>query len=150
MLPDLIHDLQTTKDQTVIYFTLSADELNKSYAATKWSNREMLHHLTDAESVLYDRIRRGISNPGQVVWGFDQDAWCDQLQYKEMDLGLNKQIYTSVRDGIIELAERFYESHGQNGYVHNETGLRTVQQEFDKVAWHNQHHLKQIEQALAT
>jgi len=32
--------------------------------------------------------------------------------------------------------------------VHSETGLRTLQDEFDKVANHNEQHLKQIAAAL--
>ena len=149
MLNELLESLRATKVQTMKYFELSVDDLNKTYAPGKWTNREMLHHFADAETVLYERIRRGIAKPGQVIWGFDQDAWCVELGYMQMDLAVNAQIYSHVRDAIILLAERFYESHGGNEYVHSETGLRTVKDEFDKVAWHNEHHLKQIDAALS-
>jgi hypothetical protein len=33
--------------------------------------------------------------------------------------------------------------------VHSETGVRTLKDEIDKVAWHNENHLAQIRAALA-
>jgi hypothetical protein len=147
-LTELLTELKATSDETLSYFALPEDKLVKTYATGKWTVRQLLHHLADAESVLYERIRRGIARPGQVVYGFDPDAWADHLAYANRDLNRNRRMYQVVRENIIELAELDYESKGQQVYVHNETGLRTVKQEFDKVAWHNRHHLKQIRQAL--
>jgi hypothetical protein len=41
-----------------------------------------------------------------------------------------------------------YEKDGHREFVHSETGVRTLKDEFDKVASHNEHHLQQIELAL--
>lgn len=144
----IVADLQRTKGETLALYGLGDAELAKTYALNKWPVRHLLHHLADAESVLYDRIRRGISKPGQVVWGFDQDAWADALHYDQKPLALSKSVFTACRENIIYLAEQFYTSHGSNQYVHSETGLRTVQDEIDKVVWHNEHHLEQIRKAL--
>ncbi|MFK7924152.1 MAG: DinB family protein [Bacteroidia bacterium] len=144
----LIDQLKATQAQTLAYFDLPEERLAQTYASGKWSVRQLLHHLADAETVLYERIRRAISKPNQVVWGFDQDAWAVGLRYAERPLKLNRAVFTAVREAIIDLAERHYEADGANPYVHNETGKRTLKEEFDKVVWHNEHHLKQIEQAL--
>jgi len=45
-------------------------------------------------------------------------------------------------------AQMHYERDGHREFVHSETGVRTLKEEFDKVASHNQHHLQQIELAL--
>ncbi len=37
---------------------------------------------------------------------------------------------------------------GQREFVHSVTGVRTLKDEMDKVAWHNEHHLGQIRTAL--
>ena len=145
---EILKGLQQTKATTLAYFNLTESDLDKTYAEGKWTVRELLHHLADAETVLYDRIRRGIAKPNQVVWGFDQDEWCNNLEYKKMPLLLNQQVYASVRESIIYLAEQYYETSGGNTYVHNETGKRTVKDEFDKAVWHNEHHLNQIKEAL--
>ncbi|MGB0932152.1 MAG: DinB family protein, partial [Chitinophagales bacterium] len=127
---------------------LPEEELQKTYGEGKWNIRQILNHLSDAETVLYDRIRRGISKPRQVIWGFDQNAWAEKLNYNTFPLEVNQNIYKSVRESIIYLANEYYEPLGDNVFTHNETGLRTLRDEFEKVAWHNQGHLEQIEIAL--
>ena len=145
----IIQDLKSLRDQTLPYFGLPESSLLKSYATGKWTVQELLNHITDAETVLYERIRRTISKPNQVIWGFDQDAWCAGLDYKHMPVQLNKPIYIAVREAIIFLAEKYYEKLGQHEFVHSETGKRTLKDEFDKVVWHNEHHLNQIKIALS-
>lgn len=145
---ELINTLKDTKESTLKFFDLPDADLDKSYQEGKWTIRQLLNHLADAETVLYDRIRRVIAKPKQVVWSFDQKAWAKNLNYNKFPLSINKQIYSSVRDSIIYLVNEFYESKGENEFIHSETGLRLLKDEFEKVALHNQHHLNQIIKAL--
>ena len=144
----LLTALSVSMEETLSYFDLDDEDLEKTYAPGKWTIRQLLHHFADAESVLYERIRRGIAKPGQVVYGFDQDAWAEQLNYADRELSVDHAIYLAIRRGVMTLATAYYDSAGDRQYVHSETGLRTVKEEFDKVAWHNEHHLRQIRQAL--
>lgn len=143
---DIVTRLETTRDRTLRHFDLTEEQLNRSYAAGKWPVRSILHHLADAETVLFDRIRRVISEPRQVIWAFDQDAWA--RDYTTIPLEVSRNIYEAVRAGIIHHARSHYDASGHREFVHSETGLRTLRAEFDKVAAHNEHHLEQIERAL--
>ena len=145
----LIHDLESTLHETMQYFDLGEDDLNRTYAPGKWPVRFLLHHLADSESVLNDRIRRVLSEPRQVLWVFDQDGWARGLDYAQFPLAISRGIYESVRRGIIHLAALHYENHGHLEFVHSVTGVRTLKDEFDKVAAHNAQHLEQIRTALA-
>lgn len=145
---EIIEKLETTKAATLGYYDLKAEQLDTSYGLGKWTVRYILHHLADAETVLYDRIKRVISEPKQVQWAFDQDAWAKELDYSSLPLELSKNIYAAVRDGIIYTARLHYESRGHREFVHSETGIRTLKEEFEKVAAHNEYHLEQIKKAL--
>ena len=145
---DIVTRLEAAKKRTLSCFALSDEQLNRNYGPGKWSVRFLLHHLADAETVLFDRIRRVISEPKQVIWAFDQDAWATGLDYSRMPLELSRRIYDAVRDGIIYQARLHYDKDGHREFVHSETGIRTLKAEFDKVASHNEHHLEQIELAL--
>lgn len=147
---EIIEGLQHTQTQTLSYFELSEEQLAKTYAPGKWTIRQLLHHITDADTVLYDRLRRTISNPGQVIWAFDQDLWAEGLEYASFPLEVNKAIYAATRAAVIYLAQHHYANAGGKQFVHSATGLRTLKDEFDKVVWHNQRHLDQIAQALAS
>jgi hypothetical protein len=146
---NLIVELQKTKEQTLEYFDLSEVKLNHAYEKGKWTARQLLNHLADAETVLYDRLRRIISEEKPVIWAFNQDAWCKELEYEQFPLSINKNVYSSVRVSIIYLAENYYEKFGSKEFIHSETGLRTLKDEFNKIANHNKHHLNQIAKAIA-
>jgi hypothetical protein len=145
---DLIRQLESTRDETLGYFSLDQGDLNRSYAPGKWSVRFLLLHLADSETVLFDRIRRVLSEPRQVIWVYDQDAWAKGLDYSRVPLDIARGIYDSVRKGIIYYADLYYEQKGRLEFVHSVTGVRTLKDEFDKVASHNEHHLAQIRLAL--
>jgi hypothetical protein len=144
----IVAELERTKTETVKYFDLADDDLQKTYGPGKWSVRYVLNHLADAETVLFYRIRRVISEPNQVIWVYDQSAWADKLDYSTVPLELAKSIYVSSREGILHYARRHYEGSDAITFVHSVTGLRTLKDEFDKVAAHNQHHVYHIERAL--
>jgi len=144
----LIRELEATRDETLRYFSLGQDELMRTYAPGKWSVKFILHHLSDSETVLFDRIRRVISEPRQVLWVYDQDAWAEGLNYAQAPLEISRRIYESVRMAIIYYAGIYYEPKGHLEFVHSVTGVRTLKDEFDKVADHNEHHLSQIRSAL--
>lgn len=145
---DLRNQLEQTKTETLVFFELEEEDLDKSYAKGKWTIRYILHHLADTETVLFDRIRRIISEPRQVLWDFDQDAWVKNLDYDQRPLKLSKKIYSAVRDGLIYYIDPHYVKQGDLEYVHSVAGIRTLKGEFEKVASHNQHHLDQIREAL--
>jgi DinB family protein len=145
---NIITNLESTRDRTLKYFDLGNDDLDRVYEPGKWSIRFILHHLADAEAVLSDRIRRTISEPRSVLWAFDQDKWATGLNYSQMPLDLSRRIYEATRAAIIHLAGQHYDRSGHLEFIHSETGLRTLKDEFDKVAAHNEHHLDQIEAAL--
>lgn len=145
----LIRDLESTRDDTLQYFSLGDRDLDRTYADGKWSVRFLLHHLADTETVLSDRIRRVISEPRQVLWVFDPDAWAKGLDYSQVPLNLSRQVYEAVRNATIFHARRHYETHGHLEFVHSVTGVRTLKDELEKVASHNAHHLSQIRAALS-
>lgn len=144
----LITDLERTRNETLKYFSLGNDDLERTYGPGKWSVRYLLHHISDSEVVLHDRICRVLSEPRQVLWWYDQDAWAKGVDYSTKPLAISRRVYESVREAIIYFAGLHYEDKGHLEFVHSVTGVRTLKDEFDKAADHNEHHLEQIRQAL--
>ena len=145
----LIHELTTTRNETLKYFDLGDQDLERTYGPGKWSIRFLLHHIADSETIENDRIRRILSERRQMLPVAEQDAWARGLGYQELPLDISRRIYESVRSGIIYLAGRHYQTHGHLEFVHSVDGVRTLKQEFDKVAAHNATHLEHIRLALS-
>jgi len=144
----LISELERTRDETLRYFALDASSLARSYGPGKWSVQYILHHLADSESVFLDRIHRIVSEPRPLIPVMDQEAWAAGMDYSHMPLAIARQVYESVRNAIIYHAGVHYERNGHREWVHSVDGVRTLKQEFDKVAEHNENHLRQIRTAL--
>lgn len=144
----IIKKLSETKIITEAYFDLPENDLQKSYGIGKWNIRNILVHLADAESVLHERLKRIISEPKKVIWAFDQDLWCKNLNYESFPLEISKGLFSANRQSVIYLANQYYQHLGSIEFVHSETGIRTLKQEFDKIANHNAEHIKQIKLAL--
>ena len=145
----LLTELEETKEQMLAYFDLTERDLRKRYAPEKWSVKVLLNHIVDAETVMYDRIRRAIAEqPKPVIWGFQQDNWAKHLNYETFPLSLNKNLFIAVRENIKHLASQYYKQVDQFQFIHSETGLRTLKAEFEKIVWHCEHHMLQIELAL--
>jgi hypothetical protein len=143
-----IKELERTRDETLRYFASGTDDLARTYGPGKWSVRYLLHHLTDSETVFFDRIRRVLSEPRQVIWVYDQEAWARKLDYAALPLEISRPIYESVRAGIVHYAGRHYDGSDKLEFVHSVTGVRTLRDEFEKVVTHNEKHLGHIRLAL--
>jgi hypothetical protein len=76
---DIVTRLETARIHTLEYFEPSDEQPARSYVPGKWSVKFILHHLTDAETVLFDGILT--SEPKQVLWALDQDAWGSGRDY---------------------------------------------------------------------
>jgi hypothetical protein len=93
----LITLLEDTRSETLKYFELSDPDLDRTYGPCKWPVRFLLHHLTDSETVFYDRICRVLSEPRQVLWVYDEHAWAKGLDYARKPLQLARPVYESLR-----------------------------------------------------
>lgn len=144
----LIAELERTRDETLRCYSLGASDLSRSYGPRKWTVKHILHHLADSEQVLYERIARTIAESRPHITVFQESSWAEKLEYESLPLEISRGIYDAVRRAHIHFARKFYASHGHLEFVHSEMGVRTLRQEFDKVADHNEHHLAQIRAAL--
>ncbi len=146
---EILQLLQDTKSFTIPCFDLSNIELNKNYGEGKWTIRQILHHLTDTEYLFLGRLKKIMAEPKQVIWAFNQDEWNETFDYINEALTSNKELYSLCREMNIELIEKYYDQFKDKVFVHNITGLRTLQLEFEKVGLHNHSHNEQIKIALA-
>ena len=145
---DIIEQLEQAKAETLQYFDLPEQDLLKNYGPGKWSIRYVLHHLADSENIFLYRIRRVLSEPKQVIWAANSDAWAKTLDYSSVPLELARGVYVASRDAVVYLARRHYGKSHEIQFVHSEAGLRTLKDEFDKVALHNRQHIGHMEKAL--
>ena len=146
----IIQDLEASRDETLQYFALGADDMRRRYGPNKWCIAYVLHHLADVEAMELERIYRTLSEARPELLTIDADAWASGLAYDLRSLPLSRALFESARNTVIHYATLFYESKGQREYFHSEFGPVALKQEFEKVALHNAKHLGHVRTALLT
>jgi len=140
----IIQSLQDTMHETLRFYDMPAPLMKNSYGAGKWTLRQLLVHLSDAETVLLDRLRRLASEKKPVLMAFDENDWAKGLFYKQRDLALSRQQFEIARRNIIELACALPKRIDKNAGTHSQAGTRTFGQILKMCAAHNAHHLEQL------
>jgi len=144
---NLMRELERTRDETLQYFSLDQGALARTYAPGKWPVGHILHHLSDSETV--SSIASVACSASPVRWSGDGPGCLAKgLDYARVPLDISRQVYESVRNAVIYYAGVHYERSGHLEFVHSVDGVRTLRDEFDKTAAHNEHHLSQIRSAL--
>jgi uncharacterized damage-inducible protein DinB len=85
--------------------SFSEQSASKGYAAGKWTLKEVLLHIADAERVFSYRmlrIGRGDTTP---LAGFDQDPWVVTSHANDRSLSSLLHEYQAVREATLVLAD---------------------------------------------
>ena len=79
------------------YFSLPDDKGDYAYAANKWTVKQVLQHLADAERVFAYRALRISRNDATPLASFDENAYVQNAFTQQRSLSSLKQEFNSVR-----------------------------------------------------
>ena len=121
----------------------SPPDFERSYAPDKWSARQILTHLAQAELALGSRVRMALATPDYVAQSFDQDAWMARESGLSGRAALDALVATNAMNcalfDSLSTSDRFV------AFSHPEYGALTVDWVIHQMAGHLIHHLKQLE-----
>ena len=140
----VINELRRTLTLSIPFFESEPAFLARTYAAGKWTVRQILAHLTDTEIVHQYRVRMLLSEPGCALSAFNQDKWAKTLAYQQRDMLLMRRLFTTSRESMMELVDFLPEQiFGRSG-THSELGEVRAWDVVGKAATHNMHHYGQL------
>jgi DinB superfamily len=116
---------------------------NKTYAPGKWTARQILVHLAQAEIALTTRVRYGASQTNYVAQPFDQDAW---LSLDRADGPTALDTYIALRRFNLAMFKGLTPAQRRQPFTHPEYGPLTPDWVAAQIAGHELHHLKQLRQ----
>lgn len=121
------------------------EKLNYKYAAGKWSIKEVLIHLTDAERVFAYRALRFARNDKTELSGFDENSWAKESHADERSLESLIKEHNNVRGASISLFENLTDeismrSGPANGKEISVRALGYI------ICGHELHHLRVIQE----
>jgi hypothetical protein len=110
----------------------------------KWSMREVVQHLADAELVGAFRYRMILAHDRPALQGYDQDRWAERLRYRDCDLAGALAQLEALRAANLRLLERTSPEERRRAGVHAERGEESVEHMTRMYAGHDLVHLRQL------
>ena len=98
--------------------SLSEGDLDLSRADGKWTVREIIHHIADAEDIWKNIIKAAIGNPGchfDMNWYPVDNKWAPAMGYSERGVQNSVELFRVSRKQIIEMLE--YKPEAWNNFV---------------------------------
>jgi hypothetical protein len=126
-----------------LYWELKDKKLGSSYAAGKWTAREILAHLADTEGVYGFRVRLALAADHPTIQPFDQDGF--NRLYQGIDASLAIEVFRAQRTWNLELFRSLTPAQRERAALHPERGEETVGHIIALLAGHDLNHLAQLE-----
>ena len=126
----------------VLIHSIPADKIDYRYAEGKWSVREVLCHILDAERIFAYRALRFARNDGTHLPGFDENAFAPEANAAGRSMKKIADEFTHVRASTVDLFEGFTEEMlRRRGVSGNNYEISVLAFGF-VIAGHENHHRK--------
>jgi hypothetical protein len=133
---------------------LTEADLDLARAADKWTIRQIVHHMADAEVLWEVAIKSALGNCGclfDASWYIIDNKWAEPLCYATRPVDGAVALYRAIRQQILELLEYVPGAWQKHILFHwanpDEANPWTVD---DIVTWQSRHAMIHIEQILDT
>lgn len=130
----------------VVLTGVFGEEEDFTTAPGKWSIRQILAHLADAEVVGTHRFRQVIAEENPMLVAFDQDAWARNLDYARRKPKQSLETFRRVRAENHELLKELPESAFERTGNHTENGPMSLRRLLEGYANHAESHARQMQQ----
>jgi hypothetical protein len=115
-------------------------------APGKWSVRQIVAHLADAELVGAHRMRAVIAEENPTLTGFDQNAWTHHLDYAQRKPKQSLESFRRQRAENYDLLKNLPESAYARTGNHTEIGSVTLLRLVEGYAQHAEQHARQLQE----
>jgi hypothetical protein len=112
----------------------------------KWTIRQIVAHLADAELVGAHRFRQVVAEDHPTLIAFDQDAWVRNLDYAHRKPKQSLETFRRIRAENHELLKSLPPEAFERAGNHSQNGRVTLAQMLDGYAQHAESHARQLQE----
>jgi hypothetical protein len=129
----------------VVLTGVFGEEEDFTPAPGKWSARQIVAHLADAELVCGHRCRQIAAEENPTLIAFDQEAWARHLNYSGRKPKQSLETFRRLRAENYELLKSLPESAFERAGNHTEAGRMTLRAHVERNAQHAESHARQLQ-----
>lgn len=129
--------------------TLSVEELNWVYRPEGWSIKQVVHHCADSHMNSFIRFKLALTEDIPTIKPYEEAKWAELVDGKSDNISSSIQIIEGVHTRWVLLLKSFGGKELKKKFVHPTNNKTSCLDEIIGLyAWHCNHHLAHIEQAL--
>ena len=139
-----------TLPESIISLTknLSETELNYKYRPKGWTIKQVVHHCADSHINSLLRFKLTLTEKEPIIRPYFEDRFAELIDYSE-SIDDSISILVGVHKKLVVLLKNLNQEELKLEFIHPEHGKRfSLEETIGTYAWHSNHHLAHIEQAL--
>ena len=139
VFPKQISEAVTGMDQAI---------LERPYRPDGWTVRQVVHHCADSHMNAFIRFKLALTEVDPVIKPYDQVKWAMQTDYTT-DPMISINLLESVHYRWVHLMKSMDKSDWDKSFIHPEYNrVQKLRQTVMLYAWHGNHHLGHVRNAL--
>lgn len=128
---------------------LTAQELHWQYRPDGWAIQKVVHHCADSHMNSFIRFKLSLTENTPTIKPYFEDKWAELPDTTEAPILESIQILYGLHSRWVLLLKSLTQDDLKKAFIHPEHGRRiTVAENIGIYAWHSNHHLAHIKQAL--
>lgn len=124
---------------------LDEAQLETPYRDGGWTVKQLVHHVADSHMNAYIRFKLGLSEENPMIKPYNQDAWAQMPDTKNLPINLSFTILHAVHRRWYEILINITPEQWERTVVHPEYNKQmTLWYLLGMYAWHSRHHTAHI------
>jgi hypothetical protein len=129
--------------------TLSFEELNWIYRPKGWNIKQVVHHCADSHINSLIRFKLALTEDVPTIKPYEEALWAELADGNNNDISPSIQIIEGVHARWVLLLKSLGSRELKRQFFHPENlKISSLEETIGVYAWHCNHHLAHIEQAL--
>ena len=124
---------------------LDEAQLETPYREGGWTVKQLVHHVADSHMNAYIRFKLGLSEENPTIKPYNQDAWAQMPDTKNLPINLSFTILHAVHRRWYEILINISPEQWNRTVVHPEYNKQmTLWHLLGMYTWHSRHHTAHI------
>lgn len=128
---------------------ISEEQLDAKYRPDGWTIRQLVHHCADSHMNSFIRFKLTMTEELPTIRPYFEDRWAEMSDYLELSIDPSLKILNGLHERWAKLLDDLKTQDLAKEFVHPEHGWKmTLGANIALYAWHCEHHLAHMYQAL--
>jgi len=124
---------------------LTDPQLDKRLDRSKWSIRQQVSHLADAEMNMVQRMKKVIAEDTPLLPAYDQDKWASSLFYDGSSVDDSIAVFFTLRASMTRVLKELKNGDFERTGIHTERGKLSLLDLLEDAVEHAEHHTDAVE-----